>query len=63
MSNSDLIEHLEGIVKDAEKHLESLKSAVAQGMRIGHDVTEQRLKRLEAVCVEYRRLMRQHFSK
>ena len=62
MSKQDLTEHLEGIVKQAEEHLERLKAAVAQGMRIG-DGTEQRLKRLEAVCVEYRRLMRQHFSK
>jgi hypothetical protein len=62
MSKQDLTEHFEGIVKEAEEHLERLKSAVAQGTRIG-DSTEQRVKRLEAVCAEYRRLMRQHFSK
>jgi hypothetical protein len=62
MPKQDLAEQFEGLVKEVEAHLERLKAAVAQGMRIG-DATEQRVKRLEAVCVEYRRLMRQHFSK
>jgi len=70
MSSKDLLEqHLAGIVKEAQEGLERFKTAVAEGaFRVsGHDlkgrrdITDRRLKELEAVCEEYRRLMRQHF--
>jgi hypothetical protein len=59
----DLMEHLERIVKDAEEHLERLRTAVAQGIRVAHVDMEQRLKRFESICAEHRRLMSEHFSK
>ena len=70
MSSKDLLEHhLAGIVKEAQEGLERFKTAIAQGeFRVsGHDIkgardiTDRRLKELDAVCEEYRRLMRQHF--
>jgi hypothetical protein len=71
MSSKDLLErHLAVIVKEAQKGLDRFKTAVAQGeLRVsGHDlkgardITDRRLKELEAVCEEYRRLMRQNFK-
>ena len=67
MSRKDLVEHLAGIVKEAQDGLERFKTAIAQGAFPRHDIsgvqeiTERRLKEMEAVCAEYRRLMRQHF--
>jgi hypothetical protein len=70
MSSKDLLEkHLAGIVKEAQEGLERFKTAVAQGefrasgqaIQGARDITDRRLKELEAVCEEYRRLMRQHF--
>ena len=70
MYSKDLLEqHLAVIVKEAQKGLERFKTAIAQGefRASGHaisgarDITDRRLKELEAVCEEYRRLMRQHF--
>jgi hypothetical protein len=67
MSSKDLLEqHLAGIVKEAQESLERFNTAVAQGeFRVsGHningarDITDRRLKDLEAVCEECRRLMR-----
>ena len=63
MSRQELIDHLEEIVKDAEAHLERLRAAIAQGMRFANVDMEQRLKRLEAICAEQRRLMSEHFGK
>jgi hypothetical protein len=71
MSSKDLLErHLAVIVNEAQKGLDRFKTAVAQGeLRVsGHDlkgardITDRRLKELEAVCEEYRRLMRQNFK-
>lgn len=71
MSSKDLLErHLAVIVKEAQKGLQRFKTAVAQGeFRVsGHDhkgardSTDRHLKELEAICAEYRRLMRQHFK-
>jgi hypothetical protein len=69
-STDRLEQHLAVIVKEAQKGLERFKTAVTQGeFRVsGHDtkeardITDRRLKELEAVCAEYRRLMRQHFK-
>jgi hypothetical protein len=70
MSSKDLLEqHLAGIVKEAQEGLERFKNTVAQGefrasgrdFKGARDITDRRLKELEAVCEEYRRLMRQHF--
>ena len=69
-SKDRLEQHLAVIVKEAQKGLDRFKTALAQGeFRISEhdtkgarDITDRRLKELEAVCAEYRRLMRQHFK-
>jgi hypothetical protein len=69
-SKDRLEQHLAVIVKEAQKGLDRFKTAVAQGeFRVSaldtkgaRDITDRRLKDLEAVCAEYRRLMRQHFK-
>jgi hypothetical protein len=71
MSSKDLLErHLAVIVKEAQKGLGRFKTGVAQGefrvsgddLKGARDITDRLLKELEAVCEEYRRLMRQHFK-
>ena len=71
MSSKDLLErHLAVIVKEAQKGLDRFKMGVSQGefrvsgqdLKGARDIMDRRLKELEAVCEEYRRLMRQHFK-